>query len=145
MPEERGPLSGDDAAAPLFTREAVLGGLPARQLHTLLFLIESCAARLAARGQEATAELPSEQAAEARELAFLEAFSLGRDPPVPPTIQDLERYAVQWAPLVPDSPCLRANLARLLAEQVTVQLPCMLWLWCRRAERLHPVYPYPRG
>ena len=39
MLEVLGRLSGDDAAAPLFTREAVLGGLPARQLRTLLFLI----------------------------------------------------------------------------------------------------------
>ena len=117
MPEERVPLSGDQAEAPLFTRESVLAGFPARQLRTLLFLIESRTARLAAQVQEATEEFPSEQAAEARELDFLEAFSLGRDPPVRPTIQDLERYADQWAPLVPDSPRMRAGLAHLMAEK----------------------------
>ncbi len=76
MPEERAPPPAEDGEAPLFTREVVLGGLPARQLRTLLFLIESRAARLAAHAQEATEELPGEQAAAARELAFLEAFSL---------------------------------------------------------------------
>ena len=42
---------------------------------------------------------PPAESAQQRKLAFLEAFALGSDPPLRPTIQDLERYASQWAPL----------------------------------------------
>ena len=48
-----------------------------------------------------------------------EAFSVGREPPVKSTIQDLERYAPRWAALVPANPSLRAALAHLLARKYT--------------------------
>jgi hypothetical protein len=51
------------------------------------------------------------EAARERDLAFLEAFALGRQPPLRPTVQDLERHAAAWAELVPDSPRSRAALA----------------------------------
>ena len=106
-------MSADD----LFTRDEVLGGLPAKRAATLLFLIESRTAHLVERSRRAMEFLFSEEAAKERDLAFLEAFSLGREPPLRPTIQDLERYAPQWAPLVPENPSLQAAVAHLLGQK----------------------------
>ena len=39
----------------------------------------------------------SEQVAADDELAFITAFTEGRDPPLKPSIQDLERFAAHWA------------------------------------------------
>jgi hypothetical protein len=101
----------------LFTRDEVLGGLPARQASTLLLLIESRTAYVVARSQQVTGEFLTEEVVKEDDLAFLEALSLGRDPPLRPTIQDLERYARQWAPLVPENPSVRATLAQLLGQK----------------------------
>ena len=101
----------------LFTREEVLGGLPARRARVVLFLIERQTAHLVARSGQLAELLPGEQAARERDLAFVQAFALGREAPVRLTIQSLERYAKQWAHLVPDNPTLRASLARLLARK----------------------------
>ncbi|MFQ5794628.1 MAG: helix-turn-helix domain-containing protein [Candidatus Bipolaricaulia bacterium] len=109
----------------LFSREEVLGGLPARQAHTLLFLIESRTAHLVAQSRRAMEIFLTEQAAEERDLAFFEAFSLGRQPPLRPTIQDLERYAPQWASLVPDNPRLQAAIAHILGEKYDFTYPAV--------------------
>jgi amino acid permease len=103
--------------ANLFERDALLAGLPARRAAALLFLIESRTARLLARSRQATDVFLGEQTAQRREMAFVEAFSAGREPPVRVSIQALERYAPQWAPLIPDNPRLRAALARRLGEK----------------------------
>ena len=104
----------------LFTREEIVAGLPARQARTIFFLIETRAGHLAARSRQAMERFLTEGAAEERELAFIEAFALGRDPPRRPTIQDLERYAPQWLPLVPEIPRLRAAIARLFGQKYTL-------------------------
>jgi len=101
----------------LFSREEALGGLPAKRAATLLFLIESRTAHLVDQSRRAMEFSLTEEAANERDLAFLEAFSLGREPPLRPTIQDLERYASHWAPLVPDNPQLRAALAHLFGRK----------------------------
>ena len=101
----------------LFTREEALAGMPAKRASTALFLIESKTARLVAQARQAMERFLSEEAAQERDLAFLEAFALGREPPLRPTIQDLERYAQQWASLVPDNPRVRAALAHLLSQK----------------------------
>ncbi len=101
----------------LFTREEVLAGLPARRASTLLFLIESRTAHMVAQSRRAMELFLTEEAAKERDLAFLEAFALGRNPPLRPTIQDLERHAPQWAPLVPENPRVRAALAHLLGQK----------------------------
>ncbi|PYN97738.1 MAG: hypothetical protein DMD91_16725 [Candidatus Rokuibacteriota bacterium] len=103
----------------LLSREEVLGGLPARRARVVLFLIERQAAHMVARSGQLAELLPGEQAARERDLAFVQAFALGREAPVRLTIQNLERYAKQWAHLVPDNPTLRASLARLLAQKYT--------------------------
>src|SRR5919199_5399313 len=101
----------------LLTRDEALGGLPARRAQTLLYLIESHTARLMARSREATQWFLSEEASREHDLAFVEAFALGHEPPLRPTIQDVERYAPRWAHLVPENPRLRAAVAHLLGQK----------------------------
>jgi amino acid permease len=101
----------------LITREEILTGLPARRASTLLFLIESRTAHMVAQSRQAMEIFLTQEAAEERDLAFLEAFALGRDPPLRPMIQDLERYAPQWAPLVPENPRVQAAVAHLLGQK----------------------------
>ena len=98
----------------LLSREQLLGGLPARRASTLLFAIESRTAHLMVRTRQAAARLATERSAEQQERAFLNALAQGRELSVQPKIQDLERYAGEWASLVPDDPGVRAALAALL-------------------------------
>ena len=108
-------MASDDSA--LFSREGILGGLSARRATTLLFAIENRTAYLIVESPVAVPIVLSEQAATQRERAFLEALAQGRDLAVQPTIQDLERYAPDWADLVPDDPGTRAGVAHLLGSK----------------------------
>ncbi|MBD2299689.1 hypothetical protein [Nostoc sp. FACHB-190] len=99
----------------LISREEVLAGLPARRANTILFLIESRTAQIAARSRVEFSLAP--QSAHERDLAFLEAFALGNAPPIRPTIQQLERYASEWASLVPANPRLKAAIAQALGQK----------------------------
>ncbi|MEH1910895.1 MAG: hypothetical protein V7L05_22010 [Nostoc sp.] len=101
----------------LISREEVLGGLPAKRANTILFLIESRTAQIVVRSRVEFSL--TEQAATERDLAFLEAFALGNAPPLHPTIQHLERYASQWASLVPENPRLKAAIAHALSQKYT--------------------------
>lgn len=101
----------------LISREEVLAGLPARRANTLLFLIESRTAQIV--GQSQIEFSLTEQTASERDLAFLEAFALGNAPPIRPTIQHLERYASQWASLVPQNPKLKAAIVHALSQKYT--------------------------
>jgi hypothetical protein len=109
----------------LFTRDEVLGGLPAKRAATLLFLIESRTAHLVDQSRRAMEIFLTEEAAKERDLAFLEAFSLGREAPVRPTIQDIERFAPQWATLVPDNPQVQAAVAYLLGQKYEFTHPAV--------------------
>jgi hypothetical protein len=104
-------MTNDD----LISREEVLAGLPARRAQTLLFLIESRTAHLVARSRVEFSL--TESTANERALAFLEAFALGNSLPLHPSIQHLERYASQWASLVPENPRLKAALFKALSEK----------------------------
>src|SRR5207247_8959642 len=84
----------------LLTREEVLGGLPARRARVVLFLIERQTAHMVARSGQLGELLPGERAARERDLAFVQAFAMGREAPVRLTIPSLERYPTQWAHLV---------------------------------------------
>lgn len=108
-------MAGDELT--LLTPEALLGGLPARRASTLLFAIESRTAHFLAQSQQALIRFPTEKTAEARERDFLTALAQGRDLPVQPTIQQLERFAPEWADLVPTEPGSRAALARILGQK----------------------------
>ena len=76
-----------------FSREELLGGLPARQASTVLFAIKSRTAYLMAQSRQAAARFAPPKIAEVRERDFLEALAQGRDLPLRPTIHDLQRYA----------------------------------------------------
>jgi hypothetical protein len=117
----------------MFTREEVLGGLSGRRARVLLFLIESRTARLAARAWEFPSldlapemgvrnpalvadRAPAGDASDEAE-SLLAPFGQGRDRLPPPTIREIERYAREWAPLVPEDPRVRATVARLLGRK----------------------------
>jgi amino acid permease len=53
----------------------------------------------------------------ARERAFLEALSSGREPSEPPSIQDLERYALDCRSLIPQDPAGRAAIAQMIGKK----------------------------
>jgi amino acid permease len=110
-------VSSEDPFRGLFGREEVLAGLPAKRANALLFLIESRTAHLVARSRRAMEPFLSEESARERDLAFLEAFALGRDPPLRPTIQDLERHSPEWAALVARNPRVQAAVARRLGQK----------------------------
>jgi hypothetical protein len=117
-PERGFGMSSDQSE--VISRQDVLDGLFGghdRAASTLLFAIESRAGHLVAQSRQAMERFLTEEMAEERELAFLEALALGRDPPVRPTIQDLERYAPQWASLVPENPRVQAAVAHLLGQE----------------------------
>jgi hypothetical protein len=78
---------------PVFTRESVLAGMPARRASTLLFAIENRSALVAARARRAMARFETEHTVAEREQLFLGALAEGRVPPKPPTIQDINRHA----------------------------------------------------
>lgn len=92
----------------LISREEILAGLPAKRASTLLFLIENRTAHLAERSQLDFSL--TESTANQRDMAFIEAFSLGQAPPLNLKIQHLERYAPQWVDLIPENPSLKAAL-----------------------------------
>jgi amino acid permease len=98
-------------------RDELLAGLPTRRADTLLFLIESRTAHLLAGSPRAMEQFVTEADRDERELAFFAAFSQGLDPPLVPTIQDLERHSRQWAPLVAESPQVRAAVAHRLGKK----------------------------
>jgi len=106
-----------DETNPFPDREELLAGLPARRAGALLFLIESRTAHLVAWSRRAMERFVSEEDHNERELAFFAAFSEGRDPPLVPTIQDLERHSREWASLVTQNPQVRAAVAHRLGKK----------------------------
>jgi len=105
----------------LLTKEEILGGLPAGRARTLLFLIESKTAHGMAHAQQEMDVHLTEEGERRRDSAFLEAFALGREPPLRPRIQDLERFVPLWAYLLPDNVRLRAALAHALGAKYRVR------------------------
>lgn len=101
----------------MFSREEVLGGLPARRASTLLFAVESRTALLVARERRAMATYETDQTAAEKEHAFLAALGEGRTPPLKPTIQDLDRHATDWEDLLPADAEGRAALIRRIADK----------------------------
>jgi amino acid permease len=99
--------------------ELLSGGLaPSRRASLLLFALESRTAHLVAQSQRATALYLTPQAVEERERAFFAALAAGRELPLQPTIQDLERYAPNWTSLVGEADAsLRA--AHALGQKYT--------------------------
>ncbi len=101
----------------LFSPDEVLGGFSARRARLLLFQIENRTAYLMTQSQRAVTRYLTEEMAEQQDLAFFAALAEGRELPVRPSIQDLERYAPDWQSLVPPNPTLQAGLASLLGQK----------------------------
>jgi len=107
------------------TREKLLSGSlgSGRRASITLFAIENRVAQLAAQSQQAAATYLTKKEIEQRERAFLQAFAAGRELPLQPTIQDLERYAPHWQDLVsPADAHLMAILARSLGNKYTFRM-----------------------
>jgi amino acid permease/DNA-binding transcriptional ArsR family regulator len=98
-------------------REELLAGLPARRAGALLFVIESRTAHLLARSRRAMQRFGTAEDDNERDLAFFAAFSQGREPPLAPAIQDLERYSQGWASLVPPNAQVGAAVAHRLGKK----------------------------
>lgn len=96
------------------SRDDVLGGLGGRRAPTVLHAIRSRTAARVARSRRSLGGYAGRGGAAGREQEFLAALAAGRDLPRKPTIQDLERYAGDWAQLVPQDPALRLPVARLI-------------------------------
>jgi hypothetical protein len=101
----------------MFSRDELLGGMPARRASTVLFAIEAHTARLMVSSRVQRATYLGRRGAAEREQAFLEAMAAGRELPVQPTIQDIERFASQWSHLAPEGAEARAALGLLLANK----------------------------
>jgi amino acid permease len=114
-------MPADEAA--VFSRESVLGGLPARRASTLLFAIENRTALLTARARHAMARFETERTAAEREQSFLAALAGGRTPLAGLRIQDLDRHARGWADLVPPDPELRAAVLGRIVEKYGLPEP----------------------
>ena len=113
-------MSSEDRG--LFSKEEALRGMAGRTVKrasVILFQIEAKTAHLAARDRRALERFPSETVARDGEVTFLDAFTLGRELPAAsrPTVDVLERFAVDWSGLVPDDPRTRAAIAHLLSQR----------------------------
>jgi len=103
------------------SREELLEGLPGRRASTLLFAIENRTAQLVVREHQETAVYLAESATTQPDQVFFEAIRVGREIPVQPTIQQIERFALHWAALIPPSTDAggRAAIAHALGEKYT--------------------------
>lgn len=101
-----------------FSREELVGGLPARRASTLRFAIENRTAQRKRQSGE-TALYRTLAGAPEREQAFLDALAQARTADASVSVQDLERYAPQWNSLLPETPDPRlvAALAHLFSEK----------------------------
>ena len=95
----------------------ILDGMPLRRAGTILFAIEGRTAQLVAQSRQALASYLPEKTAAEKEQVFLAAIAQGRDLPLQPTIQEIERFVPEWASLVPSDDTQRAALAKKLAEK----------------------------
>ncbi|MEZ4659529.1 MAG: hypothetical protein R2911_18370 [Caldilineaceae bacterium] len=105
-----------------------LGGRAAKQASALLTLIENRTAQLTAQAHEQANPALAVAAAQNTRRAYLETLAQVRAAHPRPSIQELERYAAQWAMLVPENPTIRAALAHLLGQNyplVAAQMPAL--------------------
>ena len=100
-----------------FGGQSILDGMPLRRAGTILYAIEGRTAQLVAQSRQALASYLTEKTAAEKEQAFLSAIAQGRDLPLQPTIQDIERFVPEWISLVPTDDNQRAALARKMGEK----------------------------
>lgn len=104
----------------LFTAEEILGGLPMRRASSLLLVIEGRTGLLASRARHLMSPDYSGRSSEQAENVYLSALSSGANLPQEPSIQNIERFAPDWASLVPDDVSIRAALAKLIGDKYRV-------------------------
>lgn len=103
------------------SREALLGGAPLpRRVNTQVYLIEARTAHLAAQSRHQRTPFVAARTIEERNRAYLQTLKLGTEPSERPVVADLERYAPQWADLVPEDPGYRAAIAHLLGTRYRI-------------------------
>ena len=105
-----------------FGGQNLLDGMPSRRAGAILYAIEGRTAQLVAQSRQALASYLTEKTAAEKERAFLSAIAQGRDLPLQPTIQDIERFAPEWASLVPYEDNRRATLTKKIAEKFRFRL-----------------------
>ncbi len=113
-------------AKKLISREEALGGMAGRatkQASTLLTLIENRTAHCVIQAQQVGNYALTVAATQTPRRAFLEAMAQNRAETVRPTIQEVERFAAQWAVLVPENPTIRATVAHLLGQKYALPYP----------------------
>lgn len=103
--------------ASFFGGQNILDGMPLRRAGTILFAIEGRTAQLVAQSQQALASYLTEKTAAEKEQAFLSAIAQGRDLPLQPSIQDIERFVPEWRTLVPTDENQRAALAKKISDK----------------------------
>lgn len=121
----------------------LLNGMPSRQAGMILFAIEGRTAQLAAQSRQALATHLTEKAAAQQEREFLSAIAQGRDLPLQPTIQEIERFAPEWSGLAPQDDHHRAALARKLAEKFRFRrrdVPALRAALCLDADGVKQAY-----
>lgn len=94
-----------------------LGGRTTKQASALLALIENRTAHLVAQAQQVGNVALTVAATANKPRSYLAAIAQGRAALPPPTLQEIERYAVHWAMLVPENPAIRAALVYLLGQK----------------------------
>jgi amino acid permease len=103
------------------SREALLGGAPLpRRVNTQVYLIEARTAHLAAQSRHIRGPFVPARTIEERNRAYLQTLKRGTEPSERPTIMSLERYAPQWADLVPDEPGYRAAIGQVLGQRYRI-------------------------
>ena len=110
------------------SRDDLLGGMPARRASTILFAIENLTLQLVARSRRALSRYQPAESARDKERQFIDAISGGREERARPQIQDIERYASEWTPMVPVVPDIQAAILHQLSTRYT--------LYARRVPRI---------
>ena len=119
-------MSSDIDILALSSGESAPSQSYARRASLLLFAIENRTAHLVLQARRETAIYRTAAAPLSAQIEgallpsrdpLLEALSQGRELTIQPTIQDLERYAPQWAPLVPADANLRAALTLRISDK----------------------------
>jgi amino acid permease len=99
------------------SRDELLDGMPARRASTIVFAIENLTLQLVARSRRALVRYQPAETARDKERQFMDAVSAGREPSARPAIQDVERYAADWRPMVPEVADTRAAILHQMSTR----------------------------
>src|SRR5512138_1774348 len=126
-----------------FGGQNILDGMPLRRAGTILFVIEGRTVQLVSQSRVALAPYVIDRTAVEKEQAFLAAMAQGRDLPMQPAIQDIERFAPEWSSLVPSDEDQRAALAKKISEKFHFRyqnVPALREVLCLETEAVQQAY-----